>query len=95
MKRLIMCLSIAALSVTGIYAQDKGQNKQQQDQDLRAYQQKQEKELQDAIRSQKEHYIMEATKTMDTKKTEAKNDLESRRSQLMHRPEGMVPYRGN
>lgn len=95
MKRLIMCLSIAALSVTGVYAQDRAQEKQQQEQDLNAYKQKQENELQEAIRTQTARYKMEAEKTMQNKKREVQNDLESRRTQLMHRPDGMVPFRGN
>lgn len=56
--------------------------------------QKQEQELQAAIRSQTQTNIAEAAQRMETRKREVKNDLEARRAQLMHRPEGMAPYRG-
>ena len=95
MKRIILCLSIAALSVTGVYAQDKGAQSTQNEKDLKVYKQEQEQLMQKAIQSQEQHYIMEATKTRDSKIREAQQDLESRRAQLLHRPEKMAPYRGN
>lgn len=84
MKRIIMCLSIAALSISGVYAQDTG---------LKAYQQKQEQELQQTIRVQKQQYVQEAQTRMQAKKMEVQNDLESRRTELMYRPEGMTALR--
>ena len=86
MKRIFIGLFIAALSITGVYAQDA---------DLRAHQQKQEQELQAAIRTQTQQYVQEAEKRMQTRKSEVKSDLEARRSQLTRRPDGMVPYKGN
>lgn len=100
MKRIFIYLSIATLSVAGLYAQDDTnfqkiyqQAKEQQAKDLKVYEQQQEQALQTAIISQRKYYIAEAEKTMLAKKREVQNDLESRRAQLMHRSEGMAPLR--
>lgn len=95
MKRIFILLSIAILSVTGLYAQEKGdmQAKQLQEQDMRAYMQKKDQELQAAIRTQTQYNVSEAVKRMDAQKREVQSDLESRRSRLMHRPEGMADLR--
>ncbi len=95
MKRLLICLSIAAISVTGVYAQDGPKTIQQQEQELKDYKQKLEKDLQTSIRTQKQQYTTEAAQRMQTRKQEVQNDLDARRSQLMYRPEGMTPYKGN
>lgn len=84
MKRIIMCLSIAAFSISGVYAQDPG---------LKMYQQKQEQELQQTVRVQKQQYVQEAQTRMQARKMEVQNDLESRRTELMYRPEGMTALR--
>lgn len=85
MKRFIMCLSIAALSISGVYAQDA---------DIRAYKQQQQQELQQIIRVQKQQYVQEAEKRMQARKRDVQTELEARRSQLMHRPDGMSAYKG-
>ena len=83
-----MCLSIAFISITAVNAQDEAQ-------DLKAYQQKQEQELQQSIRTQTQRYSQEAATRMQAMKLQFQNDLEARRSQLMRRPDNMVPYKGN
>ena len=95
MKRIFILLLIGTFSVTGLYAQqsdaDKMQAKERQEQNLKVYQQQQEKELQETIRSQTQLYIMEAAKRMEAEKLEVEKATEARREQLMHRPEGMAP----
>ncbi len=88
MKRIFICLSIASLSVLGLHAQEGTP-------EYRAYMQKQEQELQSAIRTQTQHYTSEAAKRMEIRKREVQNELEARREQLTHRPEGIVKYSGN
>ncbi len=93
MKRIIICLSIAGLSVMGLHAQDRSQI--QQTPEYKAYMQKQEQDLQSAIRTQTQQYTSEAAKRMETRKREVQNDLEARRARLTNRPTGMVKYSGN
>ncbi len=88
MKRIFICLSIASLSVMGLYAQENEGLKQQQD--LKAYQQEKATQLQLAIRTQTQLYISEATNRMDARKREVQNEVDARREQLMYRPSGMA-----
>lgn len=89
MKRIFICLSIATLSVMGVYAQENDGLKQQQD--LKAYQQEQAQLLEAAIRSQTQLHITEAAKRMDVRKREVQNEVDARREQLEYRPAGMAP----
>lgn len=93
MKRIFILLLIATFSITGLHAQNKAemQAKERQAENLKVYQQKQEQELQQAIREQTQLHISQAAQRMEARKEEVRKDLEARREQLMNRPAGMIP----
>lgn len=96
MKRIFICLSIAAFSFIGVSAQEnyKRISSEENQRNLRIYQQQQEQELKATIREQTEQYIKDAARRMEAQKLEIQNEREARRARLTHRPAGMVPYSG-
>ncbi|MBO3098984.1 hypothetical protein [Gelidibacter pelagius] len=98
MKRIFICLSIATFSIMGMSAQEdfnlKKINSEENQRNLRVYQQQQEQELKTTIREQTEQYIRDAARRMEAEKIEVQSKLEARRAELTHRPVGMVPYAG-
>lgn len=96
MKRIFICLSIAAFSFMGVSAQEnyKRISSEENQRNLRVYQQQQEQELKTTIREQTEQYIRDAARRMEAEKIEVQSKLEARRAELTHRPVGMVPYAG-
>lgn len=96
MKRIFICLSIAAFSFMGVSAQEnyKRISSEENQRNLRIYQQQQEQELKATIREQTEQYIKDAARRMEAQKLEIQNEREARRARLTHRPAGMVSYSG-
>lgn len=98
MKRIFICLTIATFSFMGVSAQEdfnlKRMNSEENQKNLRVYQQQQEQELKATIREQTEQHIKDAASRMEAKKIQFKNQLEARRAELTNRPAGMLPYTG-
>ena len=93
MKRIYICLLIAIVSITGLQAQDKGGMKaaDQQEQNLKVYQQQQEKLLREAIATQHQTNIAESAMIMNARNVEIQRENDARRETLRFRSEGMAP----
>lgn len=92
MKHIFISLSIATFSFMGVSAQEdfKRLDSEENQKNLRIYQEQQEEKLDAIIREQINYYIWDANRRLEAQRIEVQNEREALAAWLKERPAGTV-----